>query len=219
MIIKKSYLLTLCCWLGFIFALDAQVFFGLRAGVISTRIDKNPIQLIPEIGQNFLEIGINNARTGFQGGAVIQARMGGFLLQPEILFSTVKYEYLLDGGLSAQDPLFEQSIQSERYQHLDIPFLLGFKLGPLRLQAGPEAHIHLSRSSDLLNYNFYRENIDKFTFGWLGGLGLDVWNLMFDVRYEGNLNRLGSSFAVGNAEFRFDNRPARWVFSLGVLFN
>lgn len=193
----------------------AQVRFGIRGGINDIRENANPLTIIDQIGNEIAEVGLNNTQLGLVGGLVIQAQIGKFLIQPELLLSSSNYEYEV---IDLTNPDLEAELADERFRYFDIPLLLGFKFGPLRLQAGPEAHIYINSTSDLVNLDYYRENIDNFTFGWLGNIGLDIWNLMIDVRYEGNLTDLGNSFVIGDQVFQFDERPARWVFSLGFLF-
>jgi len=210
---KKTSLLLLCCL--FFGAAYGQFRFGIRAGIISVQDFGNPLTIIDEVGQDVLEVGLKNAKIGYTGGLVLQFQLGGFLIQPEALYSYNEYEYELD---DLTNPARPPGDAVEAYQYLDVPVLLGFKIGPLRLQAGPEAHLYLNSRSELTDLDFYRENIENFTLGWVGNVGLDIWNLMLDVRYGGNLSALGTSFEVAGQEFAFDERPSRWVFSLGILF-
>lgn len=194
---------------------QAQVRFGLRAGINDVKNNTNPITLLNQIGEGLLKVGVDRTQIGYSGGLVVQGRIGAFLIQPEFILSSDTYRYDV---VPLMDPVTDSDLAQEKYLYLNIPLLLGWKLGPLRLQAGPEAHIFLNSRSDLVDIQYYRENTENFTFGWLGNIGLDIWNIMLDFRYEGNLSRLGSSFQVGDTSFRFDERPARWVFSVGWLF-
>ncbi len=194
----------------------SQFRLGIRGGIISVQEFGNPLTIINEVGEEVLEVGLKNAKVGYTGGLIFQIQLGSFLIQPEALYSYNEYEYSVDDD--PMDPNQPPGTALEKYQYLDVPLLLGFKLGPLRLQAGPEAHLYLNSTSELTDLDFYRESIDNFTLGWAGNVGLDIWNLMLDVRYCGNLTALGTSFRVGEREFAFDERPSRWVFSLGILF-
>jgi len=211
---KKKFLLLLFT-IGLLQVTVAQVRFGIRGGINDIREDASPLTIINQIGEEVAEVGLNNTKLGLVGGLILQAQFGIFVVQPELLLSSNTYEYQV---VDLSSPNLESELAEERFRYFDIPLLLGFKFGPLRLQAGPEAHIYVSSTSDLIDLDFYRESIDDFTFGWLGNVGLDIWNLMIDLRYEGNLTELGNSFVIGDQEFRFDERPARWVFSVGFLF-
>lgn len=212
---KKPLFCAAFCILALTLA-NGQFRLGVRAGIISVQDFGNPLTVLDEVGQEVLEVGLKNAKIGYTGGLVLQFQFGSFLLQPEVLYSYNQYEYNVDDD--PLNPMQPPGTAQESYQYLDVPLLLGFKLGPLRLQAGPEGHLYLNSTSDLTDLEFYKENIDDFTLGWTGNIGLDIWNLMLDVRYCGNLTSLGTSFQVGEQEFAFDERPSRWVFSLGILF-
>lgn len=213
--IQKFIFLTLLSTMISVTAF-AQLRFGIRGGFNDINAKGDPLTVIDQTGKEVLEVALDRTKTGLLGGLVIQAKIGRkFVFQPELLLSSSNYEYQV---VDLTDPSIILGEKKESFRYFDIPVLLGWHFGPLRLQAGPSAHIHVNSASDLVDLDFYRENIDNFTFGWLGNIGLDIWSFMLDVRYEGNLTRFGNSFQVGNTVFQFDERPSRWVFSIGYLF-
>ena len=62
------------------------------------------------------------------------------------------------------------------------------------------------------------QKFDQATFGWLASLGLDVWNLMLDIRYEGNFSKFGDHFTYNGQQYSFDNSRARILVSVGISF-
>jgi hypothetical protein len=208
-------ILFLCCSLLLLTAAHAQVRLGLRAGISTTDLQVEPLTVFNPGGLDYLQLAIDEARYGIQAGLVLQARIGQrFVFQPELLFHSNRVDFrvrdLTLGGTA--------EIVKERYQHLDIPVLLGWRFGPLRLQAGPEAHIFLNSSSELFVFAGYGQRFRTATYGWLAGLGLDIWNIMLDVRYQGNFTNFGDHIRFNGQEYSFDNSPARWLFSVGILF-
>ena len=162
-----------------------------------------------------MRVALKDANYGIHGGIVIRALIKKkFLIQPEVLFNSNSVDY----KVTELDNLTEQ-IKTEKFQYLDIPILLGVKLGPLRLMAGPEGHIFINNTSELTDFSTYKDKFDDMTISWLGGAGLDIWNLMLDVRYEGGLQRFGDHIRFGNQQFDFADRPSRWTFSVGFLNN
>jgi hypothetical protein len=208
--------LFLCCSLLLLTAAQAQVRLGLRAGLSTTDLQVDPLTVFGAGGLDYLQLAVDEAYYGIQAGLVLQARIGErFLFQPELLFHSNRVDFrvrdLVTTGSATE-------IARERYQHLDIPVLLGWRFGPLRLQAGPEAHIFLNSSSELFDYAGYGQRFRAATYGWLAGLGLDIWNIMLDVRYQGNFTKFGDHIRFNEQDYTFDNSPARWLFSVGILF-
>ncbi len=193
----------------------AQLKFGLKLGMSTTQFDANEVDIANPGGGEFLKLNLEEARFGIHAGVVIQAQLGAFLLQPEILFNSNRVDYQVD-DLSGSTVI--TSIRTEKYQYMDLPVLFGLRARPFRIYAGPEAHIFINSSSELFDFNGYEQKFQQATFGWIGGLGLDLWNLMLDVRYEGNFSKFGDHITFDGQQYAFDNSPARILVSLGILF-
>ncbi len=207
--LRKNALLLLALCLFFAVPAFSQLKLGLKVGGSSTSIDASDIQ----VGDD-LDVALDEVNFGIHGGLVIRAQIGQFLLQPEVLFNSNSVDYKVD---DFTNNIIGQ-IKEEKFQYLDIPVLLGYKFGPLRLMAGPEGHIFINNSSELTDFDNYDEKFKSMTLSWLGGVGLDLWSLMLDVRYEGSFNKFGDHIRFGNQQFNFDDRPSRWTFSVGFLF-
>lgn len=194
----------------------SQLRLGLRAGLSTTDLQVDPKTVLGPGGLDYLKLAVDEAHFGLQGGLVIQATIGKkFIIQPEILFNSNKVDYRIT---DLDNPGAMAMIKSESYQYLDIPFLLGYRFGPFRLHAGPEAHIFLNSSSDLFDLDGYGQRFKDATYGWMAGLGLDIWNFMLDVRYEGNLSRFGDHITFYGETYNLGEPPSRWLFSLGYMF-
>lgn len=193
---------------------EAQFKIGLRVGASTTDIDPNNLNII-ENGTSQLSLALKEARYGIHGGLVLQAKFGKFLIQPEFLFNSSRVDYELT---DPQNPDLPAQIKEEKYQHLDIPLLFGAKFGALRLHAGPVGHVYINSSSELTDVEGYEQKFDEFTFGWQGGLGLDLWKLMLDLRYEGNFSKFGDHITFFGDDYKFDQSAARFLFSVGFMF-
>lgn len=213
MLRKHAFLLVI---LSFCFAVPAfsQLKFGLKVGGSTTSIDPKEFK-VGNVGNGIDSLGValKDANYGIHGGLMIRAKIGNFLIQPEILFNSSSVDY----RVTELNNLTEQ-IKEEKFQYLDIPILLGYKLGPLRLMAGPEGHIFINNSSELTDFANYDDKFKSMTLSWLAGIGLDIWSLALDVRYEGGLQRFGDHIRFGNQQFDFADRPSRWTFSAGFFF-
>ncbi len=192
--------------------LRAQIKLGVKLGGSTTSLNSSDISLFDQGGFKELELALRDAKYGVHGGFLVQLKLGGFLLQPEFLFNSNKVDF----EVTDVNTLVSQ-IKSEQYQYLDIPVMLGMKLGPLRLMAGPEAHVFLANTSGLFDFDGYKQDFEALTLAWQGGIGLDLWNIMLDLRYEGNLNNFGSHINFKGNSYSFDQRPSRWLFSVSFL--
>lgn len=188
----------------------SQLRFGLKVGGSTTEVDAKDI----EVG-NQLDIHLKEVNFGIHGGLVIRAQLGKVLIQPEVLFNSNSADYKVTDFTNSNAV---DQIKTEKFQYLDIPILLGYKLGPLRLMAGPEGHVFINSSSELTDFDNYDEKFKSMTWSYLAGVGLDLWSLMLDVRYEGNFQKYGEHIRFGNQQFNFADTPSRWTFSVGFLF-
>lgn len=195
--------------------LNAQIKLGLRVGVNTSSLSQENLDILDNSGFNQLKVALEEAKYGLHGGLVIQIGMGNFMIQPEVLFNSNEIDYKVSDVQTG----FADKILKEKYQYLDIPLLLGYKLGGfLRLHAGPVGHVYLSNTSELTDISGYAQKFKEFTWGWQGGFGLDIGKLMIDLRYEGDFSKYGDHFEFFGDKYAFDQSPARFLISLGYLF-
>ena len=185
---------------------NAQVNFGIKAGLSTTDISPE------EIIQDELSLKINNADYSMHFGVFLRGQAGIFFIQPEALLNSIKAEYELSD-------ISGQSIIREKYTNVDVPVLMGLKLGPIRLGAGPVAHFNIGKSSDINpELEVVSRDYETLTFGYQAGVGIDIWRLNFDLRYEGNFNSFGDHIALGGNTFNFSQKPSRIMLSAGIRF-
>ena len=185
----------------------AQFSWGLKAGATS-----NNFKLEEPLNINTQQTidAVKQASWGFHGGAFVRLSMLGIMIQPEVIFSMAENNMLVtDAGI--------EEIRSQKFNKLDIPVLLGVKLGPVRLMAGPAASVMISSASDLIEN---AENLYKAaTFGYQAGVGVDILKkITLDVRYEGGLNNFGDEITIGQETFTLDGRNNAILISAGILF-
>ncbi len=186
--------------------------FGIKAGFSQT--DYGIKELHIQSTDDF-KMAIEDSRVGYHGGITLQLRIRKFILQPEVIFNTINVNYKLTGIFSGT---IDTILAKETLQDLDIPIMLGFKSGILRLNAGPVGHLYLDSSSDLFKVSGYSEQFDKIKWGWQAGLGLDIWKFTIDLRYEGNFSKFGDHIRFGGKSYSFSDRPQRLIASLGLAF-
>lgn len=200
-----------------LFAQNKKKFkFGLRAGVSTTEVKAGELLVTNAEEMAHLKLGIQEANYGYHFGFFAQARAGSFFIQPEVLFNSNSVDFkALD--LTNNEALPE--ILHEKYQYLDIPVMLGFKLfNTIRLQGGPVGHVYLNSSSELFDIEGYEEKFEQFTYGYQAGIGIDFWKLVVDLKYEGNFNNFGNHITIDGKSYDFNQSPTRLVASVGIAF-
>ncbi|MFZ4475142.1 MAG: outer membrane beta-barrel protein [Saprospiraceae bacterium] len=185
----------------------AQFFsFGLKGGV-NTQVKKpSDISVVADTAFNF---GVENFKFGTQFGAYF--RFGNkIFIQPEILLNSSRTDYRVsDGNLG-------EIVKSEKYQNLDLPILVGFKLGPVRVMGGPVGHYFLNSTSELTDFEGYSERFDQMTWGYQAGLSIGVGRISADIRYEGNFYKAGEQVNFYGKSYSFANNPSRLIVGINI---
>ena len=185
-------------------AASAQVFtLGPKVGFSSSRFSLEEAQLVRA----------GNSTIGFHAGAFTRLTILGIYLQPEVLFTQA------GGQIEIRDEVsdnFDQ-IQDLTYNKLDVPVMLGFRIGDvLRINAGPSFSLILGQDARTEGTTAeVRNNYEDSTVGYQIGGGLDIGRLVLDVRYEGNLSRLGDTVQLGGRRFDTDYRNNQFSVGLG----
>jgi hypothetical protein len=204
---RKSTLLAVFCLValpGF-----SQLDFGVKGGFNLTNISADVMagdyRIVSNPGSKF----------GYHAGAFLRATLFGLYIQPELLFTSVASEFsVTEQGI---DPPVEL-IAKQRIGRIDLPVIVGVRLGTLRLGAGPVGSIIVSDNSELTDLTTYETSLKSATIGYQLGIGLDVWKAGFDVRYEGNLSKLGDQIDAGGIPVEFDSRAKQVILSLSFRF-
>lgn len=202
-----KHFLVLSILLSCAVAAQAQFAFGLKGGM-HTQV-KNPNDIIVGSGDTSFHFGVDDMKFGTQFGAWI--RIGNTVfLQPEIIFNSNRTDFRI--GESSVGEV----VKTERYQNLDIPILVGFTAGPIRLHGGPVGHYFLKSNSELTDFKGYAERWKQFTWGWQAGLAIGTGRISADLRYEGNFNKFGDHVTFFGDQYHFSNNPARLVLALNI---
>jgi len=197
------------------FQTQAQVRFGIKAGLSTTDLQTGDFQITDRNSLETIKLGVQGANYGFQFGGSFQIKTGLFFLQPEILLNSQSIDYRVTDF--SEGPAFTQ-IVNETYNSLDIPLLVGLKLGPLRLGAGPVGKVHLTNSKGITDIQGIKEDFKAINFGYQAGIGLNLWKLTLDFRMERSLDRFGNQITVFDQAILFSQRPNQVTFSVGYLF-
>jgi hypothetical protein len=201
---KKLFVVILIAFLAI--PAFSQLKFGIKAGVATTTVPEYNLTT----GTNTI-VALKDASFGFHGGIFIRAKLGPVYLQPEVLFATNTYEYKVNGSTTPSKQTFNR---------LDVPILLGLKLGPLRINAGPAASVQIGSPDALISGTDFSKLYKGATFGYQAGIGFDLFKkLTFDIRYEGSLSgKFGDSVTVGSQTVKLDSRQPALLFAIGFMF-
>jgi hypothetical protein len=187
---------------------QAQFKFGLRGGLNFSMIPQETYIL------NDAETSVSTLRdsyTGFHIGAMSQISLAGVFIMPELLFVSTGHHMVLREG---DTEVFYQ----QKFSQIDVPVMVGSKIGPVRLGVGPVAGIILNSKSELPEDAAFKERFKPTTWGFQAGAGLTLGTMALDLKYQFGLSSLGDGITIGNQTYNFDARTRQIVLSIGFLF-
>ncbi|HKL08125.1 MAG TPA: porin family protein [Bacteroidales bacterium] len=199
---------------------QAQIKFGIKAGLTSTSIKADEVYTdINDANIQELKVKGQNANVGFQGGIFSRITIVNFYVQPELLFTSTSGE--VEVTTLFADNQTESVIKDQKFRQIDIPIMLGYKFGPVRLQAGPVGTIMLDSDPALSMVETLevKEEFNGATWGYQVGVGLDILKkVTIDVKYEGNLSKLGDGVKIAGQNRDFDSRNSQFIATVGIFF-
>ena len=201
-------------FLLFSFLAYSQIELGLKAGLATESLQGESFTFDRDGGEN-LRFALEDANYGFQFGALLRLPLGEKLaLQPEVTFNSAKTNYRFDDpDMPGTDVVF-----NERYNDVNVPVLLSYKLAFLRFNAGPVGHFFLSNTNDLRSQDGLDRTFESFNLGYALGGSIDIGPLTLDVRYDGNFAKYGKTWNYQGNDFRIDQAPKRWIGSVAYRF-
>jgi hypothetical protein len=202
---KKTFLIIMV----FFVSMNAmpQVKFGLVAGIGSQTIKPT------EIKDNNLTVNsLSDPQLTYHLGLSGQLSLLGILGRVEAYVSGTQIKFTITDKTTDKD--------TDKSQHdfrFNVPILVGYKLGPARLFLGPIASFKLNKSSDLIE-DQVSGYTNKASFGYQLGVGLDIWKIGADIRYEGNIGNIEDKVNIAGKKYNMDTRPNQWLFNLSYYF-
>ncbi|MCK5135389.1 MAG: PorT family protein [Bacteroidales bacterium] len=209
---KKLFLVLVASF--FIFQVtDAQMFkYGIKAGIGFSSLKIEDITGIDD-GNSVYDLITGDGVTGYHVGVQTRIKIAMLYIQPEVYFNAGggTVDQVVAGGAT--------EVMNIKFSRIDVPLLVGVKLGPIRLNAGPVGSYVLSETNDLTELSpDFELFTSAMTWGFQAGIGVGLSKLSLDARYEGSLSELGESLSIGGSDFALDARPSQWIISLGVWF-
>jgi hypothetical protein len=193
----------------------SQFKMGLKLGASTNSISMSKAIQLTGQSTNYSVEAITDAKYGFHGGLFFRLTLLGVYIQPEVLFATSQAAYNVTNINTSTVTAVTQNLNT-----LSIPVMIGLKLGPLRINAGPAGTVSITSPKALVNDPALTNLYNKMSFGYQAGLGFDLFKkLTFDLRYEGSLQKYQTQIQnAAGTKVSLDNRPNAFLLSLGLMF-
>jgi len=154
-------------------------------------------------GINFSSLKTKNDLTdqnnimGYQAGVFSRVGAAGIYFQPELYLGSKGNEFVRIEDNNGTDISAKGNV---KFTTLDLPLLLGTKIGPkklnLRFMAGPVVSFIIDENTTFATaYQGVSDfgNYKKQTLGLQAGSGVDLGNFTLDLRYEAGLSNVSQS--------------------------
>lgn len=173
----------------------AQVNFGPRVSLLQSRLSlKNEAGPVTELKHT----------TGYQLGVFMRAKLFGLIVQPELLYTQANSGFNING-------VGDYKLELDK---IDLPIMVGYELGPVRLQGGPVFSLIAQGTREQPNGTvlFVRDEYNSTAFGYQAGVGADLWKFVIDLKYERDLGSVGDNLARG---FEAKQRQNHFILAVG----
>ena len=192
---------------------NAQLFkWGIKGGIGFSSLNIEDITGISD-GTDVYDLVTGAGVTGYHLGVQTRVKIAMIYIQPEIYWNAGggTLEQVVNGTVT--------DVLEVKFTRIDVPLLVGVKLGPVRLNIGPVGSYVINETNEGSTGDFdYQLYTDAMNWGWQGGIGFDLSKLSLDLRYEGSLSDLSDSVPPALAGYNMDPRPSQWIISLGYWF-
>lgn len=199
----KKGLLLFIILLTFSVGYSQSISVGPKMGVNSSKII---------LDQDVAGVGDGDRKVGFHAGVFGRFMFNVVYAQPELLYTSSRGEIDIDNFGVRQ-------VQEYKFDQISFPILVGLKIGPmLRVMAGPVGNFMIgAEGEEGPNGSSVMKNYKDATFGYQIGAGVDIGNLLVDLKYEGNFSKFGDGVTIGTQRYAVDQRQNQIILSLGVV--
>jgi hypothetical protein len=148
----------------------------------------------------------------YHGGLYMRLQSRRLSLQPELLFSSAASSLQL-----VNQPGGAAQVLNLDVRRVSIPVVVGIRFFKIfRLQAGPSFNnLSQLKLRDAVNATSFEHNFRKSKISGMAGVGLDLGNLVLDVRYQSPLTDFAPEFTIGGQTFQTDGTPGTWMITAG----
>jgi hypothetical protein len=184
--------------------------FGIKGGVSLTNLTLDGLTVD---GVSDYVAKSMTAKNGYVAG--VYARLGRrVFFQPELL-AGIKYAKVnvLNAALG-----LDKKVEIG-YTSVDIPLMLGYRLGPLHVLAGPVASYSVTPNTTFAQLKALNGTLSDATtnayFSYTAGAGIDLLGFTLDVRYESNLTDLSKTIPLPSG-VNFSQKASSFQATLGM---
>jgi hypothetical protein len=155
-----------------------------------------------------------NSKSGYTAGAYMRLGRRVFV-EPELLVSYKNASFDVFRSLTSQRLKFDVS-----YTSLDVPIMLGYRLGPFHVLAGPVISYSMNSNNTIaeaigVNLGSLQAATQNGYVSYTAGAGIDLLGLTLDVRYEGNVTDISKTVPLP-AGVNFSQKASLWQATLGL---
>jgi hypothetical protein len=182
--------------------MSAQIDIGLRAGasLASPRIENFTENV------SISDFSHETSALSYQAGVYARVKFLGLFVQGELYFSQINQSAVAAfQNLNVPPKTIDLS-----YSKVDLPLLLGFKVGPARIMVGPVFSANFNDISGNLN-----NDLNNASAGYQVGIGAELGKLFIDLRYEAGLGNLANSVLIENNSYKADLKTTQFLLCLG----
>jgi len=202
---------TLIVLIALAMGVQAQIFqIGMRAGVNRADVIADEIFEWDNDVEQKLTSGAEDY--GYHLGLYTRFKVLGLYIQPEALFTKLNTEVVIDEYENGV-PIGTDNARIA-YTRLDFPIMAGIKLGPFRVNAGPVASRVITNESEGVDIEFQ----DGTFWGYQAGIGVDLWKILIDLKYEDAFSSQTNTMTFSGRQFEVDSRASQLILSLGYRF-
>ncbi|MCD7936303.1 MAG: PorT family protein [Tannerellaceae bacterium] len=237
---RKSILLITVLWSCLVVSAQSRTFlienkifnFGATIGLKSSLPVINSLIIDGRSAENIQM----QYRVGYTASLFGRINIDHFFLQPSISWhhssSELRFSFPTEGE-NVTPVTSTTEVLDMTFKSIEIPVLLGYKIikeGPygLSLMAGPQIKYNY-KTDYTFNFTNSRNSFSadgrNFDVNIVTGVGVSIWRLFFDFKYEFGLNRMDTDFRNLNPsesallqDIEINKRINVMSFSLGLLF-
>lgn len=209
----KQTLLMVLAMAAFTLTMDAQgLRFGPTVGFSNNNVTLSGAdELVLNGNTDSLRLSIDDGRYGAHFGINARINILGIYIQPGVILSTTGMNYTAE---DATNGTVINDIKKETFFNVDIPLLIGYKLGPIRAQGGPVGSFLIANNSDLTSYSAYQEGWEEAYWSFALGGGFDIGKISLDATYEFGLGKYVNEIEFQGGTYQMQTNRNRLVILL-----
>lgn len=194
----------------------SQFSVGGKVGA-SLAVQPNTDRLFVNREDSFNESLFNAEHVSYspQLGVMGRFDIPGFWFMSELMYGQVTTEYSIEYTRRASEGASGPIFLDERRSYFELPVSAGVTLGNFEIFSGFSAAHDFSIRSDLNQVNGYSEELPALRFGWHTGAGINIGQILLDVRYQQEFRNYGQDRFIDGQELLLRNTPARMVVTAG----